>query len=154
MIGAQQKRVLVVDDDEVIRGFLVPHLQRHSLIVDEARDGREALSLIKEHQYAVIVLDLLMPVLDGFAVLDGLGGPELNSLPVVLVITSADRGEISHLDPRRVHGIMRKPFDPEELASVVVACAEIRGRNAFGTMAIATMIAGSPLLAWLNRFSA
>jgi hypothetical protein len=48
---------------------------------------------------------------------------------------------------------MRKPFDPEELASVVVACAEIRSRSTFGTMAIATMIAGSPFLAWLNRFS-
>jgi hypothetical protein len=35
----------------------------------------------------------------------------------------------------------------------VVACAEIRGRNAFGTMAIATVLAGSPLLALLNRFS-
>jgi len=49
---------------------------------------------------------------------------------------------------------VRKPFDPEELAALVVACAEIRSRNSFGTMAIATVIAGSPLLALLNRFSA
>jgi two-component system response regulator TctD len=154
MIAAQQKRVLVVaDDDDVIRGFLIPALRRYALTVDEARNGREALALIKQNPFAVILLDLTMPVVDGFAVLDGLGGAESGSPPVVLVITGADRGEIGRLDPQRVHGIMRKPFDPEELASVVVACAEIRSRNAFGTMAIATMIAGSPLLAWLNRFS-
>jgi len=150
----QQKRVLVVDDDPVIRRLLVATLERHSLTVDEASDGLAALALIKEHQYSVILLDLMMPVLDGFGVLDALDGPSMTSPPVVLVITGADRNAVDHLDPQRIHGIVRKPFDPEELASVVVACAEIRGRNSFGTMAIATVIAGSPLLALLNRFSA
>ena len=101
----------------------------------------------------MIVLDLLMPLLDGFGVLNALDGPSMTSPPVVLVITGADRRAVDHLDPQRIHGFVRKPFDPEELASVVVACAEIRGRNAFGTMAIATVIAGSPLLALLDHIS-
>jgi len=154
MNAGQQKRVLVVDDDPVIRRLLVWTLQRHSLTVDEASDGLAALALIREHQYGVILLDLLMPVLDGFSVLSALGTPPMTSPPVVLVITGADRRAVQHLDPQKIHGIVRKPFDPEELASLVVACAEIRSRNAFGTMAIATVIAGSPLLALLNRFSA
>jgi len=154
MNAEQQKRVLVVDDDPVIRNLLVWTLERYSLTVDQASDGVEALALIRKHQYGVILLDLVMPVLDGFGVLKALDGPSMASPPVVLVITGADRRAIDHLDPQKIHGIMRKPFDPEELASIVVACAEIRGRNAFGTMAIATVIAGSPLLALLNRFSA
>jgi CheY-like chemotaxis protein len=154
MSAEQQKRVLVVDDDPVIRSLLVWTLERHALTVDQASDGVEALALIKQHPYAVILLDLVMPVLDGFGVLKALDGPSITSPPVVLVITGSDRRAVDHLDPQRVHGILRKPFDPEELASVVVACAEIRSRNAFGTMAIATVIAGSPLLALLNRFSA
>ncbi|HXH41530.1 MAG TPA: response regulator [Thermoanaerobaculia bacterium] len=149
----QQKRVLVVDDDQAIRQLLVHVLRRYPLLVDEACDGQQALELIREHQYAVILLDLLMPVLDGFGVLDVLGGPRMPSPPVVLVITGADRGQIERLHPRLVHGIVRKPFDAEEIAAVVVACAEIRGRNTFGAMAIATMLAGSPLLALLDRFS-
>jgi CheY-like chemotaxis protein len=153
MTAEQQKRVLVVDDDPVIRRLLVWTLEQHSLTVDQAGDGVEALALIKEHQYSVILLDLLMPLLDGFGVLTALDGPSMVSPPVVLVITGADRRLVDHLDPQRIHGIVRKPFDPDELASLVVACAEIRSRNAFGTMAIATMIAGSPLLALLNRFS-
>ncbi|MEA2166280.1 MAG: two-component system, OmpR family, response regulator [Thermoanaerobaculia bacterium] len=150
----EQKRVLVVDDDPEVRALLVWVLRRHALQVDQASDGREALALINQHQYAVIVLDLIMPVLDGFAVLNALAGISTGVAPVVLVVTGADRGDIGNLDPQRVHGIVKKPFDPEELASIVVACTEIRSRNAFGTMAIATVLAGSPLLALLNRFSA
>jgi two-component system response regulator ResD len=150
----QQKRILVVDDDPRVRELLVWVLERHSLAVDQASDGREALALVAEHQYAVIVLDLLMPVLDGFGVLAALAEREVSSPPVVLVLTAADGGDILRLDARRVHGIVKKPFDPEELATIIVACAEIRNRNAFGTMAIATVLAGGPLLALLNSFSA
>ena len=153
MTAEHQKRVLVVDDDPVVRGLLVRTLQRHSLTVDEAGDGLAALALIKEHPYSVIVLDLIMPLLDGFGVLKALDGPSMASPPVVLVITGAERRAVDHLDPQRIHGIVRKPFDPDELASLVVACAEIRSRKTFETMAIATVIAGSPLLALLNRFS-
>ena len=48
-------------------------LERQSLVVDQASDGREALALVGENHYAVIVLDLFMPVLDGFGVLDAFG---------------------------------------------------------------------------------
>src|SRR2546430_16174490 len=89
MNAEQQKRVLIVDDDPVIRRLLVWTLQQQSLTVDEAGDGIEALALIKENQYSVILLDLLMPVLDGFGVLSALDGPSMASPPVVLVITGA-----------------------------------------------------------------
>ncbi|HEX3068797.1 MAG TPA: response regulator [Thermoanaerobaculia bacterium] len=149
----QRKRVLVVDDDPRVRELLVWVLERQSLAVDQASDGREALALVGENQYAVIVLDLFMPVLDGFGVLDALAGRDGSSQPVVLVLTAAERSDIPHLDSRRVHGIVKKPFDPEELASIIVACAEIRNRSAFGTMAIATVLAGGPLLALLDRLA-
>jgi CheY-like chemotaxis protein len=152
MNAEQQKRVLVVDDDAATRELLLAALEKYALTVDVACDGREALALIKQHHYAVILLDLLMPVLDGFGVIDGLES-DLKSPPVVLVLTGAERHEIARLNPRRVHGIIRKPFDREEVAAVVVSCAEIRSRKALDTMAIATMIAGSPLLALLQRFS-
>jgi CheY-like chemotaxis protein len=115
-------------------------------------NGQEALDLLHENTYSVVLLDLLMPVVDGFTVLDRLSDGH-KPLPVVLVVTGADRRALAQLDAQRIHGIVRKPFDPEELASLVVACAEIRSRLNLGTMAIATMIAGSPFLAWLNRLT-
>ena len=123
-----QKRVLVVDDDATTRALLASVLERQSLIVDLAADGQEALDLLDENTYSVVLLDLLMPVVDGFTVLDRLsdGG---KPLPVVLVVTAADRRALAQLDSRRIHGIVRKPFDSEELASLVVACAEIRAAS-------------------------
>jgi CheY-like chemotaxis protein len=147
-----QKRVLVVDDDATIRELLASVLEKQSLTVDLAADGQEALDLLRENTYSVVLLDLLMPVVDGFTVLDRLSDGD-KPLPVVLVVTGADRRALAQLDAQRIHGIVRKPFDADELASLVVACAEIRSRVNLGTMAIATMIAGSPLLAWLNRLT-
>jgi CheY-like chemotaxis protein len=142
------KRVLVVDDDPGVRGLLAAVLHHHGLSVDEASDGREALELLAVHQYAVVLLDLIMPNLDGFGVIEALGRQETGK-PVVLVVTGAERQAIEQLDARAIHG---KPFDPDDLASIVVACAEVRGRNALGTMALAAMMAGSPLLALLNKW--
>ena len=144
------KRVLVVDDDAEIRELLTSVLGRRDLTVDQAADGSEALDLLRQNTYSVVLLDLLMPNVDGFGVLDELGSAI--STPVVLVITGAERAMLKELDPQRIHGVVRKPFDAEDLANLVVACAEIKSRGAFEAMAISAMIAGGPLLAWLNRF--
>ena len=144
------KRVLIVDDDATIREMLVSVLRRRDLTVDVAGDGKEALDLLREHRYSVVLLDLLMPNVDGFGVIDNLDSAI--STPVVLVITGADRALIRKLDPQRIHGVVNKPFDAEDLATLVVACAEIKSRSPFEAMAISAMIAGGPFLAWLNKW--
>src|SRR5882672_9954204 len=146
-MAAPPKRVLIVDDDATIRVLLGSVLRGRDLIVDEAHDGQQALELLKENNYSVVLLDLLMPNVDGFGVIDNLGSAI--STPVVLVITGADRALIRQLDPQKIHGVVNKPFDAEELATLVVACAEIKSRSPFEAMAISAMIAGGPFLAWL-----
>ena len=147
-----QKRVLVVDDDENTRSLLVSLIRQRGLTVDEAADGGEALDCLRQHEYAVVLLDLLMPRADGFAVLEAMKNEEVSSPPVMLVVTGADRSVVDRLDSQRIHGIVRKPFDPQELVSLVVACVDIRGRGTFETMALAVM-SGAPLLAWLQRLN-
>ena len=152
MTEDSSKRVLVAEDDASIREMLVSVLRRKGLVVDEAVDGSDALDKIMRSNYSVVLLDLAMPLVSGFEVLDRLAEEPAHVAPIVLVVTGADRSATRKLDSKRIHGVVRKPFDVEELASIVLACAEIRERNTFGTMAIATMLAGSPLLALLNRF--
>jgi DNA-binding response OmpR family regulator len=147
MTVAQHRRVLIVDDDPDIRGILVTALQQKSLIADTAADGREALALLNEQPYAVVLLDLMMPGLNGFSVLDAI---DHGQVPIVMVLTGADRETLAQLDAKKIHGIIRKPFDPLEIASVVAACIEIRGRSTFETMAMTTMVAGVPLMALLK----
>jgi CheY-like chemotaxis protein len=141
-------RVLVIDDEASVRRMLGAALRQRSLHVDEAVDGSDAIALLSENRYSVVLLDLLMPNIDGFGVLDTLAGHA--HPPIVLVVSGADRRVIDQLDSRKIHGIIRKPFDPVEIADIVAACTEIRGRSAFETMAYATAIAGAPLIALLK----
>lgn len=149
MSDQQPKRVLVVDDDLEVRRLLTSTFSRANLQVDAASDGEEALALAKANRYAVVVLDLLMPVLDGFSVLSTLQSAR-KSAPVVIVLTGAPPEMYSSLDARLVHGIVRKPFDPDELASLVQSCAEIRSRTAMDAMAIAAAVS-TPLMALLTK---
>lgn len=146
----REKRVLIADDDAEIRELLTSILQKRELVVDQASNGREALDRLRTAPYAVVLLDLVMPDVDGFAVLEVLRA--MNEPPVVLVITGSDR-PLEPLDAQRIHGLIRKPFDPEEIAGLVVACAEIRGRTPFEAMAISAMVASGPFLALLNRWT-
>ena len=144
----QGRRVLVIDDEADVRRMLVAALRQRALVIDEASGGREAIELLREHRYSIVLLDLMMPNVDGFAVLDAIGSAA--NPPIVLVVTGADRSLLDRIDSRYIHGIVKKPFDPLEIAEIVAACVEIRSRSAFETMAYATVMAGAPLIALLK----
>lgn len=139
-------RVLVVDDDQDIRRILVTALRYRELAADQAADGAEAIALLRENRYTVVLLDLMMPHVSGFDVLDAID-ETVEHPPIVLVISGAGRQTLEKLDSRKIHGIVKKPFDPIEVANIVATCAELRSRSAFETMALATMISSAPLIA-------
>ena len=143
-----KRHVLVVDDDAEVRGLLTSLLTRRKMLVDQATDGAEALDLLKKNKYAVVLLDLMMPRVSGREVLDAIERTAMQ--PVVLVVTHVDREQLGDLDSRRIHGIVHKPFDPDDLGDVVVQCAEIRGRGGFEAMAVSTLLSTIPLLALLT----
>jgi CheY-like chemotaxis protein len=142
-------RVLIVDDDPNVRTILATALRQKSLSVDQATNGREAIEMLHEHTYTAVLLDLMMPHVDGFAVLDAIR-TDLPDPPVVLIVTGASRELIERLDTQRIHGVVRKPFDPLEVASIIAAIADVRGRSSFETMAIATVMSGGALITWLR----
>jgi CheY-like chemotaxis protein len=88
--------VLVVDDDATVRRLIAATLEGEGHKIREASDGEEALEEISSHRPDAIVLDLIMPRLDGFAVLERLhADPELSSIPVLVLtarqLTAAER---------------------------------------------------------------
>ena len=147
-MNEQHQRVLVVDDDPEIRRILVTALRSRALEIDEAGDGHSAIEMLRENRYGVVLLDIMMPGVDGFGVLAAID--QDTNPPVVLVVSGAGKQVLDRVDASKIHGIVRKPFDPIELADVVSACAEIRGRSSFETMAYATILSGAPLLALLK----
>jgi DNA-binding response OmpR family regulator len=112
-------RVLVVEDDESIRGLLLTALRREMLQVDAADDGEEALHLTAIHEYAVIVLDLMMPRVDGFAFLEKFHSHTRNGVPVIFVVTAFDDLVFERIPAHQAHAIIRKPFDALRLANTV-----------------------------------
>ena len=106
-------RVLVVDDDPVNRAILVGSLEAQGYASGVACDGREALRAVKTGEYDVVLLDLVMPVLDGFEVLrtmkeDG----RLRSLPVIIVSALEEMESIVRCIEMGATDFLPKPFDP------------------------------------------
>jgi DNA-binding response OmpR family regulator len=128
------RNLLVVEDDDAIRGLLVEYFKEHDVEVDSARDGAEALHQISTKDYAVVLLDLMMPHMSGVDFLSSLealtSDPSIKTLetpPTVFVITSMSDAavpsdEIQHRFPSLVRGVMRKPLDVGALAKRVEAC--------------------------------
>ncbi|MDQ6799832.1 MAG: response regulator, partial [Acidobacteriota bacterium] len=67
-----EKRILVVDDDDAIRTLLLTILRRRGMVVDTAKNGAEALRKLGQCAYAVMLLDLMMPITSGWQVLEKL----------------------------------------------------------------------------------
>jgi DNA-binding response OmpR family regulator len=111
--------VLVVEDDDAIRTLLVAALRREPFEVDSANDGAAALQMTADVEYAVIVLDLMMPRLNGFEFLDAFHVKTPTARSVVFVVTAFDDAQVAKLPAGRVHAIIRKPFDVTQLVTMI-----------------------------------
>jgi len=118
-----EPRVLVADDDRAIRQLVTTIMRREKLQVDAAADGAAAIARLQEHEYAVILVDLMMPRVDGFGVIDYLAKHPPRYKPVVLVITAYADQKFKEVDPDIVAGVIRKPFEIADLGAIVRLCA-------------------------------
>jgi DNA-binding response OmpR family regulator len=117
-----RKRALVVDDDEPIRTMLTKIVERQDIEVDVARDGQEAIARIGEDGYSVILLDLMMPRVDGFQVLEYMSQNHPEKLACTIVASAIPESEVRRRFDGSVYRIHAKPFDMTRLISDVKAC--------------------------------
>ena len=123
MTGESRPRVLVADDDQSIRQLLCTIVRREHVECDAVGDGDEAIAKLRQHDYAVILLDLMMPRGNGFDVIEYLKANPKPIKPVVLVITAYADQKFKEVDPAIVAGVLRKPFEVAELGNLVRLCA-------------------------------
>jgi chemosensory pili system protein ChpA (sensor histidine kinase/response regulator) len=117
--GAVASDVLIVDDDGPIRHLLCQLFRRAGVSAREARDGVEAVSAIEQARPRVMLLDLMMPRMNGWEVLEQLRARGmLDSLPVV-VLTAASPQRTEGLSDFGVRAILRKPFEIQDLLKTV-----------------------------------
>ena len=131
------KKILVVEDEEAIREFVIINLERAGYEVTEAACGEDALKIYEEDDsFDVVILDIMMPGIDGISVCKAL---RKKSLELGIILLSAKTQEMD-----KVTGLMMgaddyitKPFSPSELVARVdsvyrrVALASMRAENKF-----------------------
>jgi CheY-like chemotaxis protein len=114
--------VLVVEDDPAIRRLVTMVLTRHGYRVDSACDGLEAVLKLGLVDFDVIVLDLMMPNLDGFTFLKTFAENEPDRLKKVIVTSAASPAVIRDRMEGQPFDVLSKPFDINDLLSRVQAC--------------------------------
>ena len=114
-----KRRILVVDDDASIRTMVRTVLERAGYEVATARNGFEAIALLVANDYDVVLLDVLMPKLDGLAVVDRLRKENSPVLAHTYLLTAGDSSAVKDLP---VRGLIAKPFDLHALLAETKDC--------------------------------
>jgi CheY-like chemotaxis protein len=114
-------KALVVEDEKATRKLLCSLLEEHGCAVDEAVDGQQAMNLLAQHDYAVVLLDIVLPRISGTAVMDYLMQRDPAMLSRIIVVTGLNVAEIRKLFPT-VCSALGKPVIPSRLLQVVNAC--------------------------------
>lgn len=110
--------VLVVDDDPAIRGLVADALRGEGYSVDLAAHGREALDAMRARPPTTVVLDLMMPIMDGFAFLEACHAEHLcEDVPIVVI--SAVQDALKRVGDMPVNACIAKPFDLDDLIRTV-----------------------------------
>ena len=114
--------MLVVDDDPTVLRMIVSVLSREGYKIAEAKNGQEALQAMKGGDVQLVVLDLMMPVMNGWEVLEArAANPALQRIPVVVVTANLGTDLGSALE-KGICALLPKPFDLEALRAIVTTC--------------------------------
>lgn len=129
--GGPQHRLLVVDDHEMNRDMLSRRLERQGFAVGLAENGQQALERILAEPFDLILLDIMMPVMNGYDLLERLkGDPSLRHIPVIMITAVDDTESVARCIEMGAEDHLPKPFNPSILrARIDSALAKKRLRD-------------------------
>ena len=130
-------QIMVVDDDQDTVAILARHLQREGFVPIEANSGAQCLKLVQENEVDVILLDLMMPGMDGFQVVRELrANPVTAEIPVIMITARDDLDARAEGMRLGVSDFLAKPVFRRQLASRVRAQLDVveTARNASAAM--------------------
>ena len=106
-------RILLVDDEERIRDMIIEYTSLEDYDIDEASNGIEALELFKQHKYSLIILDVMMPKIDGYTVCREIR--KTSNVPVIMLTARGEEYDKLFGFELGVDDYIIKPFSPKEL---------------------------------------
>jgi DNA-binding response OmpR family regulator len=108
-----KERVLIVDDEERIRDMIKEYVSLERYIIDEASDGVDALNLFKQNKYSLVVLDVMMPKMDGWSVCREIR--KTSQVPIIILTARGEEYDKLFGFELGVDDYIVKPFSPKEL---------------------------------------
>ena len=120
-------KILVVDDEELIRDVIKEYLEANNYIVGEASNGIEALEKLENNKYDLLILDIMMKELDGFSMLDRLDKSKM--IPTIVLSARGEEYDKLHGFDLGIDDYLTKPFSPKELVARVKAILNRSSKN-------------------------
>jgi len=120
-LSAHDFNLLVVDDEELNRDMLSRRLQREGYRVDTAVDGEHALAQISRADYDLVLLDIMMPKMDGFEVLERLRA-DRHTVPIIMLTAVNERSDVLRCLGLGANDYVVKPFDMQALKGRIKRC--------------------------------
>lgn len=116
------KKILVVDDEEKIRAIIRKYGEFEGYDITEAKDGMEAVSICREQDFDVIIMDVMMPELDGFSTCREI--KRIKNIPVIMLSARGEEYDRIHGFELGIDDYVVKPFSPKELMMRVKVVTE------------------------------
>ena len=114
-----QKKILIVEDDEPTRRLIATIMLREGYVAVIAASGDSAMKMVETSPFDAVILDLMMPLVDGRMVIDFLS--ELPSAPPVVVCTAAGPAATSAITSPLVKAVIRKPFEIDDMREIIAS---------------------------------
>jgi len=115
--------LLIADDNEMNREVLCRRLEKQGYTVAVASDGQEALSMMEVEDFDLLLLDIMMPIMDGYAVLETMqANVKLQSIPVIVLTAESDASNVIRCIELGASDYLVKPFDMVALRNRIVRC--------------------------------
>ena len=120
-------KILIVDDEEMIRGVLKEYVEFEGNEAFEAADGMEAVKLCKENEYDLILMDVMMPYLDGFSAVKEI--KKSKDIPVIMLSARSEEYDKLFAFELGVDDYVTKPFSPKEVMARINAVTKRRAQK-------------------------
>ena len=112
-----KSKILIVDDEEHIRELIRFYLDKEGFSVVQAASGQEALQLLENEYIDLAIVDIMMPVMDGFQLVEEM--KEMKDIPVIMLTAKSQSADKLRGFSLGIDDYVTKPFDPDELLARV-----------------------------------
>ncbi len=112
-------KILIVDDEQLIRDVIKEYAILENYLVDEADDGLKALEKVRHNDYDVIIMDIMMPKMDGYKTVEEI--KKIKDIPFIMLSARAEEYDKLYGFKLGIDDYMTKPFSPKELMARIKA---------------------------------